>query len=88
MLFLPIIAMVLYSCGSRSGNIEPTKLARVREVITNRVNWVRLNHVEASIYKVGDTVFMDTKVHRIYDAGTYSPELKKVYIESFEAGKN
>jgi hypothetical protein len=31
---------------------------------------------------------MDTKVHRIYDAGTYSPELKKVYIESFEAGKN
>lgn len=91
LLFLPIIAMVLYSCGSdKSGERKPSKLARVREVDTNQVNWVRLNLTEASVYKIGDTLTINTMYHNVsYERPTEEVlELKKVYIESFETGKN
>jgi hypothetical protein len=58
-------SVVLVSCGSKSGQRQPGKAVRVREVETNQVNFVRLNTVEQGIYRVGDTLKMNGLTHSV-----------------------
>jgi ferredoxin-fold anticodon binding domain-containing protein len=62
-----IIIIALTSCSeSRSGNRESKmKVARVRILNDNTVNWIRLNTVEAQVYQVGDTIKMSNKTHMV-----------------------
>jgi hypothetical protein len=41
------------------------KVARVRILNDNTVNWIRLNTVEAQVYQVGDTIKMSTNTHMV-----------------------
>ena len=64
------IISVLASCNeSTSGKREPQyTIARVKVLgDTSSINWIRLNGVEAKVYKVGDTVNMKSEYHKVAD---------------------
>lgn len=63
--FSMLASVVLVSCGSQSGQRQPSKVVRVREINTNQVNFVRLNTVEQSVYRVGDTLKMNGVTHSV-----------------------
>jgi hypothetical protein len=59
-----IIVIGLISCGEdKSGRRVEYKVMRVREVKTNKINWVRLNPVEQGVYRVGDTLLINPTIH-------------------------
>lgn len=78
------IIIALASCSeNRSGNREPKmKVARVRILNDNTVNWVRLNTIETQVYKVGDTVKMNLNSHLISDIDTDAKDYMLVRLDS------
>jgi hypothetical protein len=81
---LTLIIIALASCSeNRSGNREPRmRIARVRILNDNTVNWVRLNAVETQVYKVGDTVKMNLNTHLISDLDTEPKDYMLVRLDS------
>ena len=79
-----IIIVTLTSCSeSRSGNREPKmKVARVRILNDNTVNWIRLNTVEAQVYQVGDTIKMSNKTHMVSDMDSDYQDYMLVRLDS------
>lgn len=63
--FSMFASVVLVSCGSRSGQRVPGKPVRVKEILTRKVNFVRLKEVEQGIYRSGDTVRINSFTHSI-----------------------
>lgn len=62
-----LIISLLASCSeSRSGKRESNyTIARVKVLGDSSINWVRLNTVEARVYRVGDTVNMKSEFHTV-----------------------
>jgi len=58
-------SVVLVSCGSKSGQREPGKAVRVRDLATRELTFLRLNTVEQNIYRQGDTVQMNAVTHSV-----------------------
>jgi predicted membrane-bound spermidine synthase len=66
LIMLAVIIIAFASCSeSRSGNRESLTVARVRVINDSTVNWIRLSTVESKVYRVGDTLKMNPKIHNI-----------------------
>ena len=70
-LVLSIISLLASCSESRSGKREPNyTIVRVKMVNDSSVvDWVRLNTVETKVFRVGDTVRMNSNVHTIVTSG-------------------
>jgi hypothetical protein len=61
-------SVVLVSCGSQSGKREVGKIAKVKGLVSDNINWVRLNTIESELFKVSDTIIMNKSSHTVvYD---------------------
>ena len=65
------LIILLASCGtSESGKRESQyTIARVKLLDESTVSWIRLNTIEARIYKMGDTLTMKTNTHIVAQLG-------------------
>ena len=87
-LVLSIISL-LASCGtSESGKREPEyTIVRVKVLSNNSVDWVRLNTVEAKVYRVGDTVLLNANVHTVVTSGASDDEGSRLVVLDSLVGK-
>lgn len=73
-----ILSVILVSCGNeKSGNRSVEyKVVRVKEVKSRKINWVRLNTIEQTVFRIGDTVLINPTIHvlspnNVEPEGTY-----------------
>jgi len=87
-LVLSIISLLASCSESKSGNREPQyTIARVKVLSNNSIDWVRLNTVEAKVYRVGDTVLLNANVHTVVTSGASDDEGSRLVVLDSLVGK-
>jgi hypothetical protein len=86
-LFLSILSLLISCNYPDSGKREPQyTIARVKVLSNNSIDWVRLNTVEAKVYRIGDTILLNVNAHTVI-SGTDEVDGSRLVVLDSLVGK-